>query len=131
MFTEQDFNKLMGAVSGTGTEQGNVQRYPLTDIGYDQDSNLIISVAIAGFAKEDIQIEQAGNMIHISSKHQPDTREIQWVHRNISAKDFHRIVRIQEHYITGDISASVKNGILTIKVVPEKLKEETRSIKIG
>ena len=45
--------------------------YPLSDIYRDEDNNQVIEMALAGFTKEDIQIEVKQNVINISHQAEP------------------------------------------------------------
>lgn len=107
--------------------QKQVARYPLTNLGVDEDNTLYIEVAVAGFSKEDVELELKGNQLHIigSKDEEIIEKEINYIQKHISSNDFERIITLHENYVGGDISASVKEGILSIKVKP---KEPTRKL---
>lgn len=107
--------------------ENQVARYPLTDLYVDKDNNLHIDVAIAGFKRENIEIELKGNQLHIIGiktdfSNNPDNTYIQ---KHISSSDFKRIMVLHENYVGGEISANIEDGILSIKVIP---KEPTRKL---
>jgi HSP20 family molecular chaperone IbpA len=104
-----------------------VPRYPLTDLMIDKDTDdVVIRVALAGFGKDDIQIEKNGNKLVISG----DKKEVDYsekydiVRKHISDKSFERIVVLHDKYVDGDVNANFSDGILTIKIKPiEKQKQ--------
>ena len=49
----------------------STQGYPLTDIYRDEENNQVIEMALAGFTKEDVNIEIHDNAITISHKGKP------------------------------------------------------------
>ena len=114
-----------------------VARYPLTNLGVDSDDNLHIEVAVAGFGKNDIELEQKGNYLIITGSKLNAVNEsndgedngIHYIQQHISSKDFERTIVLNENYVGGDIKADVANGILNIVVKPN---EPTRKlIQIG
>lgn len=122
MLTQRDLEWFFG--NGIGSTE-KVKRYPLTDIGTDENDNLIINVAIAGFDKDDIDIEIQGNELHISGTVEEPTTDVKYVQKHISNNDFERILVLHENYIGGDIEAKVEKGILTIKI---QSKEPARKL---
>lgn len=126
MFTEQEIDRLFRPLRDTG----KIARYPLTNIAHDEDGNLIIEVAIAGFDKNDIRIEMVGNELSIvgqKSKLPPQNRK--YIQSHISVSDFTRTIILHENYIGGDITAEAENGILTMIVTP--VKQPKRQILIN
>jgi HSP20 family molecular chaperone IbpA len=95
-------------------------RYPLTDIYRNRETDeIIIKIAICGFDKDDIEIEQRGNTLVISGEMQDDDKEkLDIIRQHISTKNFERIIQLHDKYANGKISANVKNGILTIRIKP-------------
>lgn len=110
------------------TFEGKVARYPLTNLGYDENKVLYIEVAVAGFGKDDIELEQKGNQLHISGKMPEVDENVTYIQQHISASDFERIVVLHENYVGGDIQANVINGVLTITVRPKEQAKRLISI---
>ena len=81
---------------------------------------------------EDLEIEYADNVLTVSSKNSDpfkDSKEPEYVHKGISARQFTKKFSLADDVIVND--ASMKNGMLTIsmeKIVPDGKKK--RSIKI-
>jgi len=101
--------------------------YPPHNIVRTSDDEFVIEVAVAGFAQEEIDVEQKERSLTISGKHESRDREV--IHRGISTKPFKRQFRLSEYVlVTG---ASLKDGILAVTLKMEIPKEkQPRSIKI-
>jgi|TARA_B110000908_G_scaffold168620_1_gene223898 molecular chaperone IbpA len=101
--------------------------YPPHNIVRTSEDEFVIEVAVAGFAQEEIDVEQKERSLTISGKHESRDREV--IHRGISTKPFKRQFRLSEYVlVTG---ASLKDGILAVTLKMEIPKEkQPRSIKI-
>ena len=115
----------------TDSFQGT-QNFPPYNIIKRDGTSYDIEMAVAGFAEEDLEIEYADNVLTVSSKNSDpfkDSKEPEYVHKGISARQFTKKFSLADDVIVND--ASMKNGMLKIsmeKVVPEGKKK--RSIKI-
>ena len=122
------FDRLFGDVQRSESASG----FPPYNIRKDQEEQYTIEMAVAGFAEEDLDIEYADNVLTVSSKDSDpfkDSKEPEYVHKGISARQFTKKFSLADDVIVND--ASMKNGMLKIsmeKVVPEGKKK--RSIKI-
>lgn len=106
-----------------------IERYPLTNIGYDKEGLLIIEVAVAGFNKENIELEVKGNQLHITGTKSSETCNISYLQKHISTNNFERVIVLHEDYVNGDVFASVYNGILTITVKPKETSKRIVNIQ--
>ena len=111
------------------TMNEKITRYPLTNLAMKGDQ-LLIEVAIAGFGKDNIEIELKGNQLHISgNKEESDSDiDVKYIQRNISSTSFKRVVMLHDNYVGGNIKADVQDGILTITVDPVEQKRKLISI---
>ena len=115
----------------TDSFQGT-QNFPPYNIIKRDETSYDIEMAVAGFAEEDLEIEYADNVLTVSSKDSDpfkDSKEPEYVHKGISARQFTKKFSLADDVIVND--ASMKNGMLKIsmeKIVPEGKKK--RSIKI-
>ena len=92
----------------------DVNRYPLTNIGYDSEDTLHIQLALAGFSKEDLTIDLKGDILTIVGVKPSTYEDITWMHHNVSSKDFERRISLGENYIGSAVQAKMTNGILDI-----------------
>jgi len=120
-----DFLKDMGFIFDNPEKE--VKKYPLTDIATDSNDNLIINIAIAGFSKNDIDIELEGNLLIISGSKEKIVEDLEYHQKYISSKDFSRNIELSKEYSDSEIDAEIKDGILKIKIPkaekPKKLIE--------
>ena len=107
-----------------------VRRYPLTDLSYDKNT-VYVDIAVAGFGPDDIDIELENDTLIIeaseSSKESRDGAE--YIQKHISTSPFVRKVRLHPDFIGGDIEASYKDGILSIKVTKKEKPKKLIEIK--
>lgn len=102
------------------------RKYPLTDIGVDSKDNLFIDVALPGFDKDDIGIERVDDRLHIKGVNNFAEEVIEeYFQQSIIQDDFERIIVIEEKYQTGDITAQMDKGMLTVMIAPKE-KEVTK-----
>ena len=95
--------------------------YPPHNIIKDEDMKYRIEIATAGFKEEELSVELKDGVLHVNGDHTP--RGLEFVHKGISTRKFHRSFRLSEYtQVTG---ASLENGILAIHlevVLPEEKK---------
>ena len=96
----------------------NYPPYNLVEVGED---TYMIELALAGFNKEDVYVEQEKNVLTIkgSSKEDPN----KYIHKGIGARDFTRTFSLSEYMIVAGVT--MENGVLRVLVVrdvPEEAK---------
>ena len=115
----------------TFSEIGEDSRsYPPYNINKIDDLNYQIEVALAGFSKNDINIEYADNQLTIKSVESDKKDEKESLHRGISKRSFKRSFTLADDIKV--IGAELKDGMLLIdleKIVPEEKKPRTIDIK--
>src|SRR6056300_525229 len=93
--------------------------YPPHNIIKESDTEYTIEVAVAGFSKEDIKVEQKERSLKITGEYKSKGRDV--IHRGISTRNFKRQFRLSEYVqVTG---ASFRDGLLavTLKIeIPEE-----------
>jgi len=103
--------------------------YPLTDVYRDQEENQIIEMALAGFSKEDLEIEVKENKISISHQAEPwkgEDRPARRIARRSFTKTF---VDYDNSLDLSKTQASFENGLLTI-VIPQIEEKQVLQIEI-
>lgn len=112
-------------------EEGKKPRkYPLTDIGMDSKENLFIDVALPGFDRDDIEIKRVDNRLYIKGVNNFAEEVIEeYYAQNIIQDDFERVIVIDDKYVTGDITASMDKGMLTVMISPKEKEVTTVEIK--
>ena len=123
------FENMLG--NGGLTMQSNYPPYNIKKTGKD---NYAIEVALAGFNKNDVEVEFEDNLLTVRTKqvnrsdNHNDSGEI--IHKGISQRQFARSFTIAEDVKVN--GAEIKDGLLTIaceRIVPEYKKKKLIEIK--
>ena len=105
--------------------------YPPYNISKVDDNNYIIEMALAGFNKDDIEIELSDSELTVRSKKREDSnKDVNLIHQGISHRSFNRKFTLSEEILVKN--AEMKNGMLIIKLekfIPENKKPKLISIK--
>ena len=105
--------------------------YPPYNISKVDDNNYIIEMALAGFNKDDIEIELADSELTVRSKKREDSnKDVNLIHQGISHRSFNRKFTLSEEILVKN--AEMKNGMLIIKLekfIPQNKKPKLISIK--
>ena len=106
--------------------------YPPYNIVKLDESNYAIQIAIAGFGKDDIEIETKENTLVIKTIDKKDDEEdkTEYLHKGISARSFKRSFNLADDVVVK--GATFENGLLIIdleRIVPEEKKPRKIAIK--
>ena len=102
--------------------------YPLTDVYRDVDDNQVIEMALAGFNKDDLEIEVKENTISI--RHETETKPDERPPRRIARRSFTKtFVDYNNTLNLSKTEASFENGLLVIKI-PQRSEKNAVQIKI-
>ena len=115
------------------TTEVNHTTYPPYNIEKTDDDAYRISVAVAGFADADLNVEQRENALIVSAKKaEAEPQDRSYLHRGIATRAFEKRFHLADHVrVTG---ASHQDGMLHIDLVrevPEALKPRTIEIAGG
>ena len=123
------FENMLG--NGNLTMQSNYPPYNIRKTGKD---NYAIEVALAGFSKDDVEVEFEDNLLTVRTKQinkaEDNSSEGEIIHKGISQRQFVRSFSIADDVKVGD--AQLKDGLLTIsceKIIPEHKKKKLIKIK--
>ena len=124
------FDQLNRYVDNNVTSTG----FPPYNIRKEGDYNYVIELALAGFGKEDIEVEVADSPLTIRSTKKPLNEDVasndDTVYRGISYRKFDRKFTLAEDVVVND--AKLANGMLILeleRVVPEAKKPRLIDIK--
>ena len=97
----------------------------------ETDEEYAVDIAVAGFDKDDVNLELKENTLFINAdrKEEKEEEEKNYLRKEISSRSFSRAVRFPEK-VTSDVNASYKDGIIKINVKKEIEAKEDNSIKI-
>ncbi len=106
--------------------------YPPYNIEKTADHSYRISIAVAGFAPDELAVEVKENTLHVAARKAPETAERTYLHRGIATRAFERRFALADHVkVSG---ARHENGMLHIDLVretPEALKPRRIEIARG
>jgi molecular chaperone IbpA len=98
--------------------------YPPYNIEKQGDDNYRITLAVAGFGVDDVEITAHENRLVVSAKSRADDDdEKRFLHRGIAGRAFERTFQLADHIRVK--AADMENGLLHIELereVPEELK---------
>ena len=124
------FNRELDRLSRVHSHASNSTYPPYNVIKTDDEDKFIIEIAVAGFAKEDLDITMKDQTLVIKGEIKDNKDDAKFVHRGIAARKFTREFALGEYIeVSG---AKVENGMLTIdleRIVPEEEKPKTIKIK--
>jgi len=103
--------------------------YPPYNIVKVSDSSYSISLAVAGFDKDEIKVEQDGNQLSINAEKKDSKEEIEYLYKGIGTRNFRREFSLADYVEVK--SSKLDNGILVVTLeqnIPDEKKP--RSIKI-
>jgi len=99
----------------------NSTNYPPYNLVEVSEDTYMIELALAGFKKEDISIEQEKNVLTIKGSSEED--ENKYIHKGIGARAFTRTFSLSEYMNV--IGVVMENGVLRVlivKLIPEEAK---------
>ena len=106
--------------------------YPPYNIVLTGEDKYQITMAVAGFGQDEIDIETVNDTLKIVGRKRAETEQASanFLHRGIAARDFEQRFQLANHIKV--VGAHLENGLLNIDLVrevPEALKP--RKIEIG
>ena len=103
--------------------------YPPYNIEQISQTALRITLAVAGFTMDDLQITQEDNQLVIRGRQTDDTQGRVFLHRGIAARQFQRAFVLAEGI---DVKGAwMDNGLLHIDVVRPQPEVRVKTIRIA
>jgi HSP20 family molecular chaperone IbpA len=109
------------------TTRAASEAYPPYNVEHLGGEKLRITIAVAGFAAEDLSVTVEDNQLVIRGK-QAETEDRQYLHRGIAARQFLRSFVLAEGMEV--TSAELKHGLLAIDLERPKRESLVRAIAI-
>jgi molecular chaperone IbpA len=125
------FDRLARLVDSAARFDGAAPAYPPYNIETTGEDAYRLTMAVAGFARDEIDITVQENSLVISGKAQKEEAEDgRYLHRGIARRAFERRFSLADHIKVN--GASMDNGLLHVDLVREVPEEaKPRQIKIG
>lgn len=122
------FDRIFDQLTAYATNNVTSTGFPPYNIRKGGDYTYAIEMALAGFSKDDIEIEVAEGLLTVRSIKENDENDSN-IYRGISYRKFNRKFTLADDIVVND--ASLENGMLKIdleRIVPDAKKP--RKIKI-
>jgi molecular chaperone IbpA len=116
------FDRLFDMLE-SGLRSDTSEAYPPFDIEKKGEENYCITLAVAGFRPDELEIVAQDNQLTISGRKGEDKDDGRYLHRSIATRSFQR--RFQLADFVHVESASFDNGLLRVELkreVPEAMK---------
>ena len=124
------FDRLFNELERGFANSPNGNGYPPYNIAQINEDEFMISVAVAGFGMDNLEITKDGNQLKIEGTAPKGDEEVNYLHKGIGGRNFRREFTLAEHVnVSG---ASLELGMLNvhlIREIPEALKPKTIEIR--
>jgi molecular chaperone IbpA len=129
--TTVGFDHLASLLDSITTADRTQSAFPPYNIELLAQDKYRITMAVAGFAEEDIRIESENNTLTVSANRTEKAGETKrsYLHQGIAERNFRRQFRLADHVKV--VSAALTNGLLHVDLereVPEAMKPRTIAI---
>jgi molecular chaperone IbpA len=122
------FDRLFHLLDSMGSN-GEDGGYPPYNIERLADNSYRITMAVAGFNREEINLEVKETSLSVRGEKKPDDTKREFLHRGIAQRGFERRFQLADFVeVTG---ADLKDGLLHIDLtrnIPERMKPRTIAI---
>ena len=123
------FDRL-ARLADSAAEAASTQAYPPYNIEKTGEDSYRLTLAIAGFGPDTVEIVVKDNTLFVSGRLPEDANKAELLHRGIAGRAFERRFVLADHIVVD--GADLQHGLLHVglkRVVPEALKP--RRITVG
>lgn len=108
----------------------NTSGYPPYNIVKLDERTYVISIAVAGFAMDNLEVTQEGNILTVTGTAPEQDETVQYIHRGLAGRSFKREFSVADHVEV--LEAKLDLGVLNITLeqqIPEELLPKRIEIK--
>jgi len=117
------YDRLASLLDSAFRADSSSYGYPPYDIEVVDDNHYAITLAVAGFADDELSIDVERGVLTIKGEKKTEDKQHQYLYQGIAARAFERKFNLAEYVEV--TSARLSNGLLTIGLVrelPEAMK---------
>ena len=126
------FDRLFEQMNTQFANSPNGNGYPPYNIAQINDDEYMISVAVAGFGMDNLEITKDGDQLKIEGTAPKGDEDVNYLHKGIGGRNFRREFTLAEHVNVEN--ASLELGMLNVHLkrdVPEELQPKKIKINEG
>jgi len=125
------FDRLFNELERGFANSPNGNGYPPYNIAQINDDEYMISLAVAGFGMDNLDITKDGNVLKIEGTAPKGGEDVNYLHKGIGGRNFRREFTLADHVEVH--CANLELGMLNIHLVrevPEALKPKKIAINV-
>jgi molecular chaperone IbpA len=126
------FDRLFDELERGFANSPNGNGYPPYNIAQVNDDEYVITLAIAGFSMDNLDIEKDKNVLKIEGTAPKGDEDVNYLHKGIAGRNFRREFTLADHVEV--VNATLDNGMLNVylkREVPEELQPKKIEINAG
>ncbi len=123
------FDRLFNELDRQFANSPNGNGYPPYNIAQLNDDEYMISLAVAGFGMDNLEITKDGNILKVEGISPKGDEDVNYLHKGIGGRNFRREFTLADHVKVAN--ATLELGMLNVHLVrevPEALKPKTIKI---
>ena len=123
------FDRLFNELDRQFANSPNGQGYPPYNIAQINDDEYMISVAVAGFGMDNLDITKDGKILRIEGTSPKGDENVNYLHKGIGGRNFRREFTLADHVEV--VNAGLELGMLNVHLkreLPEELQPKTIEI---
>ncbi len=124
------FDRMQRMLDSATRMDSSANAYPPYNIEQVGEDNYRISMAVAGFGEQDLDVTAKENTLVVSGKMADESEDKTYLHRGIAERAFERRFELDDHIKV--VGGSLVNGLLNIDLrreVPEEKKPRKIAIE--
>lgn len=122
------FDRMQDLLNAVNRMDSSQNSYPPYNIEQNGEDGYRISMAVAGFGEQDLDVTTKENTMVVTGKITDEPGEKTFLHRGIATRAFERHFELADHIKV--VGGSLENGLLSIDLVRE-IPEEKKPRKIA
>ena len=126
------FDRLFDELERGFANSPNGNGYPPYNIAQVNDDEYVITLAVAGFSMDNLDIEKDKNVLKIEGTAPKGDEDVNYLHKGIAGRNFRREFTLADHVEV--VNATLDNGMLNVylkREVPEELQPKKIEINAG
>jgi|SRR6056300_852439 molecular chaperone IbpA len=124
------FDRLFDELERSFQNSPNGNGYPPYNIAQINEDEYMISLAVAGFGMDNLEITKDGNILRVEGTSPKGDEKVNYLHKGIGGRNFRREFTLADHVEVQN--AGLELGMLNIHLVrevPEELQPKKIAIK--